>query len=155
MMLIDSQIWIYYLDPAAIEHRNIDKWLNDILTTEQFALSAIIPLEIAHKIYRIPKIDINIAEKTLNSLISLQNCQILEIDQFGMFRALEILQQKRNLGIGGRDALILASMESFQISRMVTHDKKFLMLEELERIDPVFDPPLILKIGEKFDPPAF
>ena len=50
MMTIDSQIWIYYLDPAASENANITNWLDGkiepgILLTEEIGMNAIIPLE--------------------------------------------------------------------------------------------------------------
>lgn len=65
--------------------------------------------------------------------------------------ALKIVAKNRTKGIGGTDALLLATMEQEQINTIVTHDKILLELINLRRIDPVFNPPLVLEIGERFD----
>ena len=64
---------------------------------------------------------------------------------------LNILAKYRSKGIGGRDALLMATMMKFNISTIVTNDKSLLNLKELRRIDPIFSPPLILDIGKNFD----
>ncbi len=51
MITIDSQIWIYYWDSNAKEHKNITNWLNGknkngILFNKDIILSAIIPVEV-------------------------------------------------------------------------------------------------------------
>ena len=99
MMTIDSQIWIYYLDPAASENANITNWLDGkiepgILLTEEIGMNAIIPLEIAHQIYRSPHINTDIAEKTLLSLISMKSCQIrtgsiYDVESIGYFKIIK------------------------------------------------------------------
>lgn len=161
MLTIDSQIWIYYWDPNAKEHFNVIKWLNgddynpSILSTETIVLSAIIPLEVAHNLFKMANttktLDKVQIEELLLSLISLENCQLIEIDQILVFDAIKKLKQYISKGIGGRDALIISTMERLQVQSIATHDKNLLSLKEFHRIDPVFDPPLELEIGSEFD----
>jgi len=53
LLSIDLQIWIYYYDTTAKEHRNVLKCLDEILLKEVIILSSIIPIEIAHNLFSI------------------------------------------------------------------------------------------------------
>jgi predicted nucleic acid-binding protein len=160
MITIDSQIWIYYWDINALEHENVEIWLNGknndgILFKEEIVLSAIIPIEVGHHLFRLTefkkKLEKDIVEDLILSLISSENCQLIEIDAILLVDAIQKLKKFSAMGIGGRDVLILATMDRLKVSTIATHDKNILALKEYRRIDPVFDPPLKLEIGEKFD----
>ena len=151
MITIDSQIWIYYFDPNAPENSNIKKWIEPVLLKEKILLSTVIPLEVSHNLYAVPKANKNDIENLILKWISQEYIEFVEADQQTMLIALEILKNNRSKGIGGRDCLILASMLNFGVETIVTHDKNLLRIQNLNRIDPVFDPPLILNKGEKFD----
>ncbi|MHA2294894.1 MAG: type II toxin-antitoxin system VapC family toxin [Candidatus Hodarchaeales archaeon] len=160
MLLIDSQIWIYYFDPNAKENRNVTSWMEGanrtgILYTEEIALSAIIPMEIGHNLFRISKLDRDTVEELLLGLVSMNNCKTLDIDQLLVLEALKILKKFHPHGIGGRDSLILATMRKNGIKTIVTHDKNILAISDIKRIDPVFDPPLEVLPGEGFDHEEF
>jgi predicted nucleic acid-binding protein len=160
MITIDSQIWIYYWDINALEHENVEIWLNGknndgILFKEEIVLSAIIPIEVGHHLFRLTefkkKLEKDIVEDLILSLISSENCQLIEIDAILLVDAIQKLKKFSAMGISGRDVLILATMDRLKVSTIATHDKNILALKEYRRIDPVFDPPLKLEIGEKFD----
>jgi len=156
LISIDSQIWIYYLDSNATESANVIRYLdgnnNDgIIATEKIIINTIIPLEVAHNFFRNEEIDVEKAYEIITSTFQLENMEIKEITLALMELALKIVAKNRRKGIGGRDALILATMEQEQINTLVSHDKNLLELINLRRIDPVFNPPLILEIGDKFD----
>jgi len=160
MITIDSQIWIYYWDSNAKEHKCIVNWLNGknkdgILFNKDIILSAIIPVEVGHHLFKLADInkelDKDSVEDLLLSLVSGEYCQIIEIDLLLIIEVIQKLKDYSVLGVGGRDALILATMERFQIQTIATHDRNILSLKKYRRIDPVFDPPLILEGGEEFD----
>lgn len=160
LISIDSQIWIYYLDANAIESTNVVTYLdgmneNGILSQEKILISTIIPLEVAHNFFRNKEIDITKAYEIITSTFQLENMEIKEISLPLMELAIKIVAKNRLKGIGGRDAVILATMEQEQVNTLFTHDKNLLELQNLHRIDPVFNPPLILEIGEKFDQKEF
>ena len=159
MLAIDSQIWIYYCDPNALEHDAIIKWMEPMLQAEDILLNAIIPVEIAHNLFTIKNkgknLDANLVEESLIALISMKNCHFLEIDQDLVVNSISLIKKWRQVGIGGRDAIILASMDRFDVKTIITNDKNILGLNSLHRIDPVFDPPLELEIDEIFDANAF
>jgi len=160
MITIDSQIWIYYWDINAIEHENIKNWLNGtekdgILFKEEIILNSIILIEVGHHLYKAADLsqylDKETIEDLLLALISTENCQIIDIDAILLVDVIQKMKKYSPLGIGGRDTLILATMDRLKVSTIATHDKNILALKNYKRIDPVFDPPLILEIDEDFD----
>lgn len=160
MITIDSQIWIYFFDPNAIENSAVSKWLTGKnnkgpLFEEEIVLNSVIPIEIGHQLFKLSHLLKEKTEKLLLKLLSMKNCKIAETDLYLVLEALKILKKLSSVGIGGRDALILATMERFQVQTIVTHDKNILAYNKFYRIDPVFDPPLVLKIGKNFDSKEF
>jgi len=160
MITIDSQIWIYYWDINAKEHKNIKAWLNGtnkdgILFKEDIILSAIIPIEIGHQLFKLTDINKDLDKVTVEdlilSLISNENCKIIDIDAILLVDVIQKMKIFSPMGIGGRDTLILATMNRLKVSTIATHDKNILTLKSYRRIDPVFKPPLILEIGEDFN----
>ncbi len=155
MIAIDSQIWIYYFDPNAIANTSVQKWFEGILANEQIMLSTIIPLEVSHNLYAVPKLDKISTEKLILKWVTQENITFVPVDTDIMLIALELLKSNRSKGVGGRDCLILASMLSKDVETIVTNDKNLLRITSLLRIDPVFDPPLILNKGKEFDESKF
>ncbi len=160
MITIDSQIWIYYWDINAKEHNNIKNWLNGpnkngILFKENIILSVIIPMEVGNHLFKLTGIskdfDKNTIEDLILSLISSENCQLIDIDAILFVDVIQKMKKYSALGIGGRDTIILATMDRLKVSTIATHDKNILTLKNYRRIDPIFDPPLILEIGEEFN----
>jgi len=159
LLAIDTQIWIYYYDPNTPEYDAIHKWLEPVLHTEDILLSAIIPVEIAHNLFTLRNSGINLdadrIEELLIELLSMEKCHFIDIDQDIVAYSIFLLKKLRNTGVGGRDAIIVASMERFGVNTIVTHDKNILALESYHRIDPVFDPPLELHVNDVFDSEDF
>ena len=160
MITIDSQIWIYYWDINAIEHENIKNWLNGtekdgILFKEEIILNSIIPIEVGHHLYKAADLNKDLDNETIEdlllALISTENCQIIDIDAILLVDVIQKMKKYSPLGIGVRDTLILATMDRLKVSTIATHDKNILALKNYKRIDPVFEPPLILEIDEDFD----
>ena len=160
MITIDSQIWVYYFDANAMENKNVSKWLageddGGVLFTEDILLSMIIPLEVGHAMFRTRSLKPDDAEQIMIAFLSINTCVFIDIDLVLVTNALSFLKSHASAGIGGRDALIAATMDEHHVTTIVTNDKNMLALKVYRRIDPVFDPPLIFEIGEEFDPDLF
>ena len=156
MITIDTQILVYFFDPNCLENSNILSWIqNDkkkgIIYNENIVLNAIVPMEIAHNLFRVKNLSTNKIITNITNLISLNNVTIHEINREVIIASLEILKKIGNAGIGGRDSLILATMRMKNIKKIATHDKDILRIVDIERIDPVFNPPMVFKEGEEFD----
>ncbi|MBD3196997.1 MAG: PIN domain-containing protein [Candidatus Lokiarchaeota archaeon] len=164
MITIDSQIWIYYWDSNALEHPNTMNWMkgknkNGILFKEKIILSSIIPIEIGHNLYRLAylrkDLDNYRVQNLLLAILSTENYQIVDIDGVLLVNTIQKMNKLTSLGIGGRDALILETMDRFNVSTIATHDKNILKLNKYKRIDPVFESPLILEKYEEFNEQIF
>ena len=164
MITIDSQVWIYYWDSNTPEHENVKAWMNGtekdgVLFREEIFLSSIIPIEVGHNLYRTADSRKDLEKKTVQeillALISAENCQVIEIDELLLIDVIQKMRNYSQLGIGGRDTLILSTMDRIKINTIATHDKNILNLKKYKRIDPVFKKPLILEINEEFDEEEF
>lgn len=155
MITIDSQIWIYYFDPNAPENHNVSQWMNANWKTANIALSTIIPLEVAHNLYNIPRMSSDQIEQLLFKWITQKNISILDATQKELIMALKTLKTNRSQGMGGRDCLIISTMTLNNVEVLVTHDKNLLRLTQFSRIDPVFNPPLVLEINQPLDEAEF
>jgi predicted nucleic acid-binding protein len=160
MITIDTQIWIYYFDPNSKENKNVNSWFhnrreNGIIQKQKVILNAIIPIEIAHNLFRVKNLPEEEIITNVTNLIRLKNVTLHEINREVIFQGLEILKKLTRAGIGGRDSLILATMKINKITTIATHDKNILRILDIHRIDPVFSPPMILKEGEKFNENTF
>ncbi|MCK4848218.1 MAG: type II toxin-antitoxin system VapC family toxin [Candidatus Heimdallarchaeota archaeon] len=155
---IDSMIWIYNFDPKAPESRNVRKWLcgkHGALKQYSVILNTLIPLEVLHSISKKKTIDFTTAFNAALGIIALEKVVLVDFDSNLLSETMTLLGEYEKYGIGGRDASILATMKDQNVERIATHDKKLLSISDYYRIDPVFSPPLILRIGEKFDPIDF
>ena len=155
-MLIDSQIWIYFIDPIAPENKNVSLYLegseeNGILFKEKIILNPVIPMEVAHTLFGNQRLDIKLTYEAITELFHFENVEIKEINQETLTEGLKILAKYRPRGIGGRDALLMSTMLKFNIKTIISNDKNLLSLKELRRINPVFSPPMILEVGEDFN----
>jgi len=155
LITIDSQIWIYYFDPNAPENRNVGQWMKTNLKTANIVLSTIIPLEVAHNLYNIPRMASDQIEQLLFKWITQKNISIQDATQKELIMALKSLKTNRSQGIGGRDSLIISTMTLNNVEVLVTHDKNLLRLTQFSRIDPVFNPPLVLEINQPLDEAEF
>jgi predicted nucleic acid-binding protein len=134
MILVDSNIWAYYFDKSLDEHKKVIKPLESALRKEKVAVNATIVMESLHYLV-----------KRLGPLVGGEKGQIFT--NFGIsFYALDVevlrvthqkLCEFTHLGIGGRDASILATMELEDIKDLMTHDQAFKRIPEINILDPI------------------
>ncbi len=160
VLTIDSQVWVYYFDANAPENKNVSTWLagehdDGILFKEDILLSLIIPIEVGHNLFKLKSMNGEDIEQIMMDFLSIENCRFIDIDPVLAVEAFKILKSRAREGIGGRDALILATMDTHDVTTIATNDKNILTLTKYRRIDPVVDPPLIFEIGENFDQELF
>jgi predicted nucleic acid-binding protein len=142
MIAVDSNIWIYYLDPTLSEHRYVASYLEDALKNEEILTSTIIWLEVSHYLFRASSIPKEKLESRLRRLAQLSNMQVADFDVESYFETIKVLGELRNsnISLGGRDASIIAMMRKVKVKSLVTHDSDFGRLEEkgmIHVIDPV------------------
>jgi predicted nucleic acid-binding protein len=144
MITVDSNIWIYYLDPTTSEHRHVIDYLEDLITKETILTSTIIWLEVSYYLFRTSPVKKEKLTRTLSKLVRLSNMRVVDFDIGSYFDTVEVLgdfrrDRRTGLSIGGRDASIVAMMNKYNVKTIVTHDTDFLKLAD-KGVILVYDP---------------
>lgn len=146
---IDSNIWIYAFDRNNPGHQNVRKWFAENLDKFSLRVSIIIPLEVIHNLTKDPRVEFEIPFSYVNDILSLENIEVIDLKLINFRTIANNLASLRHLGIGGRDAAILSVLREGET--IITHDKNLLMHTTYRRINPYFDPPIIIEVNKKFD----
>jgi predicted nucleic acid-binding protein len=144
MIMIDSNMWIYYFDESLEEHKYVKESMRKIVMEEEILVNTVVIQEVAHYLIRHEP-----AEEfweDINYLIRLSSLELLDFDYAMMQNALKLLSKYWNYGIGGRDAVLLATMVTKSVNEIMTHDAafkklrlKFDEIEDFEVIDPILE----------------
>jgi uncharacterized protein len=140
MIFIDSNIWCYYFDKRLPEHQIVREPIRQIITSsEEIISNTIVVMEIAH--YLVRHFAEEVARKKIAHFVNLRNLRILGFDTKLMAESIEqLLCYGYSDGLGGRDATIIAAMNSEGIQTLVSHDdaiKRIAKRQPFTVIDPV------------------
>jgi uncharacterized protein len=136
MITIDSNIWIYYLDRSAPEHKRVARAVRKALR-EPLLMTTVIQMEVAHYLVR----HLGPVEG-LDRLATLMGFpfEMDPLDEDAVRAALEHLARHAHLGIGGRDATLLAAMARRGSTELWTHDAALRRVPGLTVVDPAAPP---------------
>ena len=133
MIFVDSNIWCYYFDKSAKEHRKVVGFLDKIIRKEKICVNTVVLMEVSHYLVKnLGPIKGNEKSKIFLSL----PMKIIDFDYTMLEKSIGKLVENSHTGIGGRDATILAAMKNQNIKTLATHDKSFHKIEEIDVIDP-------------------
>lgn len=140
MIFIDSNIWCYYFDKRLPEHPLVREQIRQILlSSEELVSNTVVVMEIAHYIVR--HFTVEDARKKIEHFVNLRNLRILDFDSKLMAESLDhLLEFGYSDGLGGRDATIIAVMNSQGIKTLLSHDDAFRRLSDrvaFKVVDPV------------------
>src|SRR2546422_7130361 len=120
MLIVDTNIWAYYFDRDSPEHRFVVGPVEKALRTDQIAINTIIIMEVAHFLIKnLGPVD---GGEKLGVFLRFP-LAISEFDYRGALDSVEMLKRYSHLGVGGRDATVLALMSKSKIVRIMTHDE--------------------------------
>jgi len=131
LIFVDSNIWCYYFDRSAQEHNIVSDKLEQVLEGG-VAINTVVEMEVAH--YLIKNLGLEGKRKT-DTFLSYPMV-VVNFDQYLARKSIEYLARYSQIGIGGRDATILASMEELEINTLMTHDRAFKRIDFIEVVDP-------------------
>ena len=134
ILIIDTNIWAYYFDRDCPGHASVVGPVEEALKSEQIATSTIIIMEVAHFLVK------NLGPVTGAEKLGLFlrfPLLMSDFDYRSSLDAIEMLKRYSHLGIGGRDATILALMGRAKITKIMTHDEALKKVDWLEALDPV------------------
>ncbi len=133
LIYVDTNYWIYWLDSALPEHRHVTKLMSEAiksgLTTNYVTL-----LEVAHYLRNLPKREFS---SLMESIESLSTLVFSEFDAQTAGLALDLLPTYSLKGLGGRDCIILASMQLGGVRKIATHDRAFEGIKGITVVDEI------------------
>ena len=130
-LYVDSNYWVYWMDSRQPEHRFVSKAMRAAVR-EGILLNLTTIIEVAHYFRALGEAELS---SRMDKLRNLRTLTLAELDSTTTDRAVEILGKYTNVGIGGRDAVILATMQLHAVKRILTHDKDFGKVKEIRVID--------------------
>jgi len=133
-LIVDANIWAYYFDRDSREHRSVVVPVEKALRSDEIAINTIIIMELAHFLVK------NLGPVDGGERLGVFLRFPLIISEFDFRSALdsvEMLKRYSHLGVGGRDATVLALMSRSKIVRIMTHDEALKKVDWLEATDPV------------------
>ncbi len=142
MIMVDSNMWIYYFDESLDEHKYVREQMREIILEKRILANTVVIQEVAHYLIRHESPEEFWTD--INYLIRLRSMELFDFDYAMMQKALKLLSKYWNYGIGGRDAVLLATMVMKETSEIMKHDMAFKKLrakfDEIENfsvVDPV------------------
>ena len=134
MLIIDSNIWAYYFDDHTPEHKYVVKPLEEVLYTEEIAINTVIIMEVAH--FLIKSLGPIAGKEKLKIFLGYAPT-VTGLTYEEALKTIDLLAEYSHLGIGGRDATLLASMEQLTTTKIMTHDEALKHVPGIETIDPI------------------
>ena len=133
MIAVDSNMLIYALNGAVPEHRAAVKAIKRA-EKEGILVNTLILMEVCHHLVkRLGAVDG--PQRASGFLAGPFGC-VEEFDETLLGESLEVLARFTHLGIGGRDASVIATMNRHEVRRLLTHDEAFKRVPGVEVVDP-------------------
>jgi predicted nucleic acid-binding protein len=134
---VDSNYWVYWMDSRHPEHRHVSRSMKAAIR-EGILLNFMNLLEIAHYFRGLGESELL---SRMDKLRNLTTLTLTELDSATTDEALRILGRYSSAGIGGRDAVVLATMRLHGVKRILTHDKDFKRVKGIKVVDSIPEQP--------------
>ncbi len=131
--MIDSNIWAYYFDADSPEHGFVAPEVKRAIR-EGVLINTVVAMEVAH--FLVKNLGSVVGREKLDAFLGFP-LAVDELDLELVRAAADELCKYSHLGIGGRDATLLASMRRRGVDRIMTHDEALKRVPGLKAIDPV------------------
>jgi len=133
MLLVDSNIWCYYFDKGAKEHRKVVRYLESTIKKEVIAINTVVIMEVAH--FLVKNLG-SMGKEKMEMFLDLP-LKVIDFDYMQALASVKILAENSRSGIGGRDATLLAAMKEANTDKIVTNDSAFRGIKGIKLINPV------------------
>ena len=131
--MVDSNIWAYYLDADAPEHKFVVLEVRKALR-EGVLINTVVVMEVAH--FLIKNLGPVLGREKLDVFLGFP-MQVEDLSLDLVIVSVDELCKYSHLGIGGRDATLLATMRRRRANRIVTHDEALKRVPDIKAIDPI------------------
>jgi len=124
MIMIDSNMWIYYFDESLEEYKHVKGPIKEIILSEEGILAnTTVIQEVAH--YLVRHESENEFWEDISYITRLRSLELVDFNYGMMQEALKLLSKYWKYGVGGRDAVLLATMVMRDVNEIMTHDGAF------------------------------
>jgi len=130
---VDSNYWIYWMDRRHPEHRFVTQTMRAAVK-EGIILNVASFIEVAHYFRTLGEPEFS---SRMDEVRNLRTLTLVELDLTTADQALRFLAQYEKVGIGGRDAVILATMKLHGVKRILTHDRDLRKVKEIRVADSI------------------
>ena len=127
-------MWCYFFDISSKEHESVSSYIEEILEKDSIAMNTLIIMELSH--YLIKNLGPIKGKEKIEKLLEFPFI-IINFDYDLTLSSIEMLSEYSHIGIGGRDATILATMKKLKIKTLITHDQSFKKIDFIKVVDPV------------------
>jgi predicted nucleic acid-binding protein len=134
LLVVDSNLWIYYADRTTPEHSSVRPYLAAALREEEIGVNTVIQVEVAH--YLVKRLGRARGEEAVKPFLQL-GLRVEPLDEGLVRDSLSQLLEYSDVGIGGRDATVLATLRRLETRRLATHDQAFRRVNWVEVEDPL------------------
>lgn len=136
MYCLDANIWVYYFDTDLPEHESVIEPVSDLVVNRPLFTTTVLQMEVIHYLCN----QLADSPAIVDRFLSIEDLLVADLTQRDVATAADLLHDNANVGIGGRDATVLASIRRHDVSSLWTHDTELKRLGE--RLDwlTVFDP---------------
>lgn len=136
MYCLDANIWVYYFDADLPEHESVNGPVSDLVVDRSLFTTTVLQMEVIHYLSN----NLSESQSIVDRFLSLEDLLVADLLQSDVAVASDLLHDNANVGIGGRDATVIAAMGRHGISTLWTHDTGLKRLgEQLDWLS-VFDP---------------
>jgi len=132
MLFIDSNIWCYYFDKSAKEHRKVVDYMEKIIGQETILINTVVIMEVMHFLIK----NLGGKDKEKADIFLKLPLDIIDFDYEQALASVKILAKYSGKGIGGRDATLLAAMTKAGTNQIITNDSAFKKIKGLKVINP-------------------
>lgn len=134
MILVDADVWIYFLDADLKEHAKVRKWLPAALADDDALIPTIVQVEVLHYLARQLG---DGAEEAVDAFLAHPG-EVEPLTGSVVAEASRVLLLHHDEGIGGRDAALLVIAKRAK-ARLATADKALAKVARAIKIE-VVDP---------------
>ncbi len=135
MIYVDANCWIYWFDERVPEHKYVLKPMRSAIS-EGIVINYVTLMEIAHYLRYLAEIEFR---DRMDMIKHLSTLSLIALDASLADLGLQLLAKYASEGIGGRDSIILATMQANNVRRILTHDYAFKKVKWIKVIDPIPD----------------
>ena len=133
MIYVDSNCWIYWMDTRLPEHPHTVAPMRKAVSNG-IIMSYTTLIEVAHYLRRLPEAEF---QRNLATIQNLSTLTLVDLDDEITRETLELLPRYSEKGLGGRDCVIIATMNNHGVRDILTHDRAFASVEGVHVTDPV------------------